>query len=148
MKVKSTIELSQSIETFCNFIEKLPSNYLEEQVWGPREVLAHLVFHHELYVKLVEADVFKLPLVPLEGKYREINARAVAANHGCSVEQLVERLRLANRRLVELYEAYDPTHIAVQIKAGVKVRSLAELVPGVEAHVRNHLGKLQKDCRT
>jgi hypothetical protein len=145
MKAIGTKELSQSIEDFCNFIKKLPSNYLEEQDWGPTEVLAHLVFHHELYVKLVEADVFKLPLVPLEGKYREINARAVAANRGCSVDQLVERLGFANRRLVELYEAYDPTHIAVQIKAGVKVRSLAELVPEVEAHIRNHLDKLREE---
>jgi hypothetical protein len=148
VKANGTKELNQSIEAFCNFIEKLPSNYLEEQDWGPKEVLAHLVFHHELYVKLVEADVFKLPLVPLEGKYREINSRAVAANRGCSVDQLVERLRLANRRLVELYEAYDPTRIAVQIKAGVIVRSLAELVPGVEAHIRNHLEMLRKNHRS
>src|SRR5512136_1110826 len=108
MKAIGMIELSQSIEAFCNFIEQLPSKSLEEQDWGPREVLAHLVFYHELYVKLVEAAALKLPLVPLEGKYREINARAVADCRGCSVDQLVERLSFANRRLVELYDAYEP----------------------------------------
>ncbi len=62
----------------------------------------------------------------------------------CSTAELTGRLRQANQLLVELYERYDPTKTHVQIKAGVKVRSLAELLPEVEAHIRNHLLRLQK----
>ncbi len=144
MDEAGTIKLSQTIEAFCRYIQNLPPAALEEQDWGAREVLAHLVFHHELYVRLAEADVFRLPYVPLEGKYREINARAVATNRGYSPSELVARLEQANRRLVELYEQHDPSKICVQIKAGVKIRKLQELLPEVEAHIRNHLIKLQK----
>ena len=144
MELNHTPKLCQTVEQFCQFIENLPPEALAQQAWGPREVLAHLVFHHELYVNLAEANIFGTPHVALTGKYREINAGAVAINRGFSSGELTARLRQANQRLVELYERYDPAKTCVQIKAGVKVRSLAELVPEVEAHIRNHLLKLQK----
>ncbi len=137
-------KLSQAVNLFCQYIENLPPGALEDQAWGPREVLVHLVFHHERYVILAEACLHGVPCEPLSGKYRQINAAAVAMNRDQAVEALVARFKQANRRLAEIYQNNDPGSIRVEIKTGVKVRSLTELLPEVEAHIRIHLVKLKK----
>lgn len=116
-----------------------------EQDWGPKEVLAHLVYHHELYVNLVEAFLAGTLMEPPKGTFRELNAQAVAASRGIPPSELVDRFQKANQRLVEMYKHHNPSEITVEIKAGARLRTLAELVPEVEAHIRNHLKKLHKD---
>lgn len=137
--------LTKTVDRFCQFIAALPPDALAEQEWGPKEVLAHLVYHHELYANLVEAFLAGTPMEPPRGTFRELNAQAVAASRGIPPSELVDRLRKANQRLVELYQQNNPREIMVEIKAGAKLRTLAELVPEVEAHVRNHLKRLRKD---
>ncbi len=142
--------LRDAVDRFSAFILALPADTLADQStdgasgeWGPREVLAHLVYHHELYVALVEAWVTGTAAAPPAGTFRELNAQAVAANAGVPAAALVARLQEANRRLEQLYLGHDPHTIGVAIKAGAKPRTLAALVPEVEAHLRNHLRKLQ-----
>ena len=118
-----------------------------EQDWSPKQVLAHLVYHHELYVKLVEAFLAGTPVAPPKGRFRDLNAVAVAASRGITPAELAKRLQKANQRLVSLYQQHDPSEITVEIKAGAKLRNLAELVPEVDAHIRNHLEKLRKGLR-
>jgi hypothetical protein len=144
------IRLRDTVEQFSAFIQALPADALAERPldeafreWGPKEVLAHLVYHHELYVRLVEATLSGAPAQPPAGTFRELNAQAVAANAGVPAIALVARLQDANRRLEQIYLAHDPHAIVVEIKGGAKPRTLAALVPEVEAHIRNHLLKLQ-----
>jgi len=146
--MKDSARLTETVDQFCQFITSLPASALAEQDWGPKEVLAHLVYHHELYVNLVEAFLAGTPVVPPKGRFRDLNATAVAASRGVSPVELVERLQNANHRLVELYRQHNPDEIIVEIKAGAKLRTLAELVPEVEAHIRNHLKKLRKSLRS
>lgn len=141
----SAIErLNDTVNRFCQFIETLPPQALIEQDWGPKEVLAHLVYHHELYLSLVEACLAHAPFAPPAGRFSDLNAAAVAASRGISPAALVSRFRKANRRLVELYEQHDPEKIVIEIKAGARPRTLVQLVPEVEAHIRNHHGALRK----
>jgi hypothetical protein len=86
--------------------------------------------------------------MPPRGRFRDLNAMAVQASRGVPVPQLVERLQEANRRLVDLHNVHDPDAIVVEIKAGAKLRTLAGLVPEIEAHIRNHLEKLRKGLKT
>ncbi len=139
-----TTKINKTVELFCQFIKALPESSLVDQEWGPKEVLAHLVFHHERYVKLAESWLDHMPCEPLRGKYRQINAQAVAMNRSQSVAALLGRFVEANRRFVQTCTQHNPEKILVEIKSGVKVRTLAELLPEVEAHIRNHLIKLQK----
>jgi hypothetical protein len=136
--------LVETVDRFCQFITTLPASALAEQDWGPKEVLAHLVYHHELYVNLVEAFVADTPVAPPKGRFRDLNTEAVGASRGIALAELVDRLQKANQRLVEIYQQHNPSAITVEIKAGAKLRTLAELVPEVEAHIRNHLEKLRK----
>ncbi|MEW6716391.1 MAG: hypothetical protein AB1345_02640 [Chloroflexota bacterium] len=142
-----TEKLTDTVNHFCRWITALPADMLVEQDWGPREVLAHIVYYHELFVNLVEARLSKKEFPPPEGSFRELNAAAVSASRGISPSILVDRLKKANARLVELYQRHNPEDIILEIKAGAKPRRLAELVPEVEAHIRNHLKKLQKVTR-
>jgi hypothetical protein len=137
--------LMETVDRFSQFIITLPADAVAEQEWGPKEVLAHLVYYHELYVNLIEATLAGVPAMPSQGRFRDLNATAIQASRGVPVPQLVERLQEANRRLVSLYDAHDPDAIVVKIKAGAKLWTLTGLVPEVEAHIRNHLDKL---CRS
>jgi hypothetical protein len=84
--------LVETVDRFCQFITALPVSALVEQDWGPKEVLAHLVYHHELYVKMVEAFLAGTPVAPPKGRIRDLNAQAVAASRGLTAAVLVDRL--------------------------------------------------------
>jgi len=136
--------LGTTVEEFCHFIEGLSQATVLEQDWGPKEVLAHLVFWHESYVAQIEAlragHPFELP----QGRFGDLNAQAVAANRDVPIAKLVRRFRAADKRLRALYAAHDPTAIVLEIKQGSKRWRLVDLVPAVEAHVRNHHRQLER----
>lgn len=138
-------KLRATVGAFCHFIEGLPEAALAEQAWGPKEVLAHLVFYHESYVAQVTALVAGEPCPLPEGRFRDLNAQAVAANRGVPAVELTRRFRAADARLRELYEAHDPTRLVLRVKRGAKPWTLAALIPRVEAHVRNHQHQLERE---
>ena len=55
------VPLDQAVEDFCRFIENLPPEVATQQAWGPKEVLAHLVYYHELYVAQAQAYLAGTP---------------------------------------------------------------------------------------
>lgn len=139
--------LEATVNRFCQFIATRPASALADQPWGPKEVLAHLVYYHELYLRLLEASLTGRPEQPPRGRFSDLNAAAVTQSRGVPPDELVHRFQQANVRLMELYQEHDPRGITLEIKAGAKLRTLAELVPEVEAHIRNHLEKLRKNPR-
>ncbi|OGO33300.1 MAG: hypothetical protein A2Z16_11455 [Chloroflexi bacterium RBG_16_54_18] len=145
--MNDSARLVETVDRICQFITTLPAIALVEQDWGPKEVLAHLVYHHELYVNLVEAFLAGAPVLPPKVCFRDLNAEAVAASRGITPAELANRLQKANQLFVKFYQQYNPNEITVEIKAGAKLRTLAELVPEVEAHIRKHLEKLAKTLK-
>ena len=140
--MRDIAKLRTTADSFSRFIEELPRATVTEQAWGLKEVLAHLVFHHESYVDLVKAlrngELFEPP----RGCFSDLNAQAVAYSRGVPVQELIRRFLEANETLCNLYEAVDPQALVVEIKLGVKPRTDAELITEVEAHIRNHQRKL------
>ena len=136
--------LRATVETFSRFIKELPRSTVTEQAWGPKEVLAHLVFHHESYVDQVNALRNGELYEPPRGRFSDLNAQAVAESRGVPVQALIRRFLEANETLCEIYEAVDPHTIVLEIKLGAKPRTFSELIPEVEAHIRNHHRKLEK----
>jgi hypothetical protein len=136
--------LTRTVEDFCVWIESLPERGLHAQAWGPREVLAHLVYWHESYLTQSEAILagraYRLP----SGRFADMNAEAVGRLCNLRPATLTRRFRAVNRRLSRLAEAYDPRKIAFRIKEGSKRWRLSDLIPAVEAHIRNHLRSLKK----
>jgi hypothetical protein len=138
-------KLETTVEGFCRFIEGLPKAAMIEQEWGPKQVLAHLVFWHESYVAQIEALIDGAPFELPRGRFSDMNAQAVVASRGASIAKLVRRFRAADERLRALYATHDPATIALEIKQGAKRWRLADLVPAVEAHVRNHHRQLERE---
>ncbi|MBM3122268.1 MAG: ClbS/DfsB family four-helix bundle protein [Chloroflexi bacterium] len=130
--------LTSTVGRFCQIIERLPARALLEKPWGPRQVLSHLVFWHEDYVRQIEARrAGKGWLLP-EGRFAELNARAVASLAGVGVPTLLARFRTANARLCRL--AADPAsaRIPIQVKQDSKSWPLDKFLIDVEAHIRRH----------
>lgn len=138
-------KLTEAAENFCDFISRLPAYVLLPREWGPKEILAHLVYHHELYVRLAEAQVSGKIKIPPQGRFRDLNAVAVAASQRVEVNELLDRLRAANHRLLKLYKKFDPEKIHFAIKHGSKEWTLEALVPRIGGHIRAHLSKLRKE---
>jgi hypothetical protein len=138
-------ELRATVESFCRFIETLPENVLAGGEWGPKEVLAHVLFWHEGYVVQAEALLAGEPFTPPRGRFSDLNTQAVAVSRGVSVAELVRRLRGANERLCRICEEHDAGTIVLETKQGSKLWPLAELILRVESHVRNHQRQLERN---
>jgi len=131
-------KLKRTVESFCEFIGGLPQEELVEQVWGPKEVLAHLVYHQESYVSQVQAILSGNTFKPPQGRFSDLNSLAAESSRGLPIEDLLSRLFTATRELQVLYESCDPTKVSLEIKKGSKRWILVDLVPAVESHIRNH----------
>jgi hypothetical protein len=142
--IDDLVRLTETVEDFCAWIESLPARDLRAQSWGAREVLAHLVFWHEYYcVQSRAAPAGKSSSLPA-GRFTDINARAVEKYRALAPRALAARFRSVNRRLCRLAAASDPRKIAFRLKEDSQMWKLSELIPAVEAHIRNHRIKLGK----
>jgi hypothetical protein len=104
-------KLDKTVHSFCQFIRELPEAALVEQAWGPREVLAHLVFWHELYASEFEARTTDTLFWGPTDTPTAINTMAVGANRSISVDELLRRFQVANGRLLHFGRTLDPQTI-------------------------------------
>jgi hypothetical protein len=137
--------LTSTVEDFCAWIESLPARATRPQEWGPREVLAHLVYWHEHYLLQSRQILAGKPCTPPSGRFADMNAGAVEKFQTTPIPLLTKRFQLANRRLCRLASPGQAGKIAFSIKHGSKRWRLAELIPAVEAHIRNHLRELKRE---
>jgi len=130
--------LQRTIDAFCTYAHAMPDRTASGQTWGVREVLAHLVYHHEAYVAqaraLVAGQEFTLPV----GRFKDMNAQAVIIHRDVPMGELVRRLRNADHQLREIAVEPGAAHLSIQIKEGSKRWPLRDLICAVEAHVRRH----------
>ena len=110
-------------------------------------MLAHLVFWHEHYVADSRAFLARQPRAAPFGRFADLNAQAVAKFQTTPISLLTNRFQLANRRLCRLAETHDAREIFFSIKQGSKRWRLSELIPLVEAHIRNHKKSLMQSDR-
>lgn len=139
--------LVQSTRDFARLIRSLPPEALTEQDWGAREVLAHLVFHHEGYIRQVQAQLAEQDCPLPAGRFSEVNAQAVTDLRGVPVETLLERFERASDEICRLAAEHDPAAIFIQVKRGSKRWRLDDLIAAADGHVRGHLLKLRKEYR-
>jgi hypothetical protein len=136
--------LTATVESFCRLMEGLPARALLEKPWGPRQVLSHLVFWHETYVRQAEAQLTGKGWLLPEGTFNELNAQAVASLATVGVPTLLARLRAANKRLCTLVRQPKASVVKIQLKADSKAWPLGEFLVMVEAHIRRHGEELRK----
>ena len=139
------LELNNSVESFVHFIQNLPEQDLKAQTWGPKEILAHFVFWHEEYVLHLGATFKDRPYLLPQGHFDDLNALAVKKNARKSVSSLVKRFLRAQKRLNSLLVKATDADLnqKLQFKEGTSPRTVLIGMDRVEAHIREHLRKLQ-----
>ncbi len=136
--------LTASIEAFCRIVEQLPAHAFLVKPWGPRQVLAHLVFWHEIYVRQIEAGQAGIGWLFPEGTLKTLNEEAVASLAAVGVPTMLARFRAANTRLCRLAADPKTAGARVQLKRDTKSWPLSEFILQVELHVRRHGEEIQR----
>jgi hypothetical protein len=137
--------LTRAVDDFCVWIVALPAEETRTQEWGPRETLAHLIYWHEQYIAQSKAILSGRQYPALSGRFADMNSMAAAKFRKVPIAKLSGRFRNANRRLCRLAREPSARKIAFSIKQGSKRWRLTDLIPAVEAHIRNHLQVLKKE---
>ena len=136
--------LTSSVETFCRTVEQLPAHAFLVKPWGPRQVLAHLVFWHEIYVRQIEAGRAGIGWLFPVGTLKELNEEAVASLAAVGVPTMLARFRAANTRLCRLAADPNTAGARVQLKRDTKSWPLSEFILQVESHVRRHGDEIRR----
>jgi len=136
--------LSGTVDAFCQMIEHLPARALLEKPWGPRQVLCHLLYWHETYVRQIETQRTGRGWLLPEGTLKELNAQAVASLATVGAPTLLARFRTANSRLCRMASEPKSAGVHIQLKLNSKSWPLDEFLDRVEAHIRRHGDEIQR----
>ncbi len=131
-------QLREAVDELHHFIRELPEAALVEKAWGPKEVLAHLVFWIESYVVQIEAILAGEPPVPPQGRFDDINVEVVEASRGVPVDELLRRHLMASERLCAFVQTLDPERIMLELTKGAVLRPLIWFVSAEAGHIRVH----------
>ncbi|HET9780880.1 MAG TPA: maleylpyruvate isomerase N-terminal domain-containing protein [Candidatus Dormibacteraeota bacterium] len=113
--------------------------------WGTHEVLSHLVFWHETYVRIVRA-LIRGKHTALTGVFRDFNELAVETFRDSEDQALGRRLAAAQRDLAEELASL-PAPARIRIKSGAMARGPAQFADRIAAHIRGHLSDLRHKSR-
>ena len=69
-RAQAVARLDESVEAFACALESMPETALTGAEWGPREMLGHIVFWHETYLRIAHAINTGHDPVPLVGTFR------------------------------------------------------------------------------
>lgn len=112
--------------------------------WGPKEVLAHIVWWHTFSCESVEGVLAGRDPQPPQGVVDAINAQAAAAHAATPIAALADRLEAVHQRMVAAMRALpDPSAIVMRRPDGSAFNAPQRLQI-VANHVRGHLDELRR----
>ena len=135
-------KLRETVDRFCRFINHLPETALVEQEWGPKEVLAYLVFWHERCVAQIEAVLAKESFAGSEDRLKDLKTQAVQASRGVPVTDLINRFKAVDERLRNLGRTLDPQTIMIKVQA--HQHTLDGAISSLDTHIRRHHQKVAR----
>lgn len=142
-RVAAIGELRSAVEAFTGYMDHRPEPSLTGGEWGAREVLCHLVYWHETYVRIVRAMNTHQPPVQRTGSFKDFNREGIFELGAEPVASMLARLRRAQRRLeVELLAL--PRDATINIKVGSKPWPADEFPARIAGHIRGHLRRLRR----
>jgi len=142
-RAEAVARLSDSVEAFARALESMSETPLTGGAWGPREMLCHIVFWHETYLRVAHAMNAGQDPMPLVGTFPEFNRRSVIELGRVPAAVLVARLRRAQRRFAVELLAMNP-HSRITLKLGARGRGPLEFALKTEAHIRGHLDEVRR----
>ena len=109
-----------------------------------REVLCHFVFWHREYVAITRAmlDGCRPPLK--NGTYDQLNDEAVREFAGQEMADLARFLLALQQTLLAQLRGLPDWSVDFPVKDGGRPKSVADRVPAIESHVRDHIRQLRR----
>lgn len=107
-------------------------------------ILAHLVFWHREYVRVLGAiaDGHKPKL--RTGKYRELNALACREFQNTSPRVLTKQLIRLQSELESVVAKLPSANVKLAFKQGSKPQRIGYWLPRIQAHIDGHLARLRR----
>ena len=116
----------------------------DEAGWSPRQVLAHVVWWHERYLKVLSAKIDGRARPKLAGTLDDINVAGVAAYGGRSIDDLADTLRAKEHALESLLSvlfelpAAQRARLRILTRDGSTPVDLDGLVKRITGHLHGH----------
>ena len=112
-------------------------------IWGPREVLCHLVWWHQATVEGMESILSGGKPYRFYASVDEMNARAVGRLAGQDIAQLTELVRQLQARLVKAARALPDPNATVLVTGDGTGRSVVQRLETIARHWSEHVRALQ-----
>ena len=136
--------LEQSVESGLTYFQG-PGGQARIKVglWGPREVLCHLVWWHQATVEGMESVLSGGKPYRFYASDDEMNARAVGRLSGRDIAQLVELVRQLQARLVSAARALPDPNATVLVTGDGSGRSVLQRLETIARHWGEHVQALR-----
>ncbi len=142
--IKTNVEiLRNELEQLIDFFEKgLDYNIMVYAFWNAKDILGHLTYWHESFARNI-ADLGKgIKPKPLKGKLSEVNKQSVETTKNESIENLINRLKVA-QDTIEEFISIDSIKL-IPYKKGSRDYSRSEHLEIVSNHIHKHLKDIYK----
>ncbi len=111
--------------------------------WNAKEIIAHVVYYHEYYTRVVDALVKKKELPLIDESLAVINKRCTKEYAKYSRNELYERFKKAQRLFTkDLLLLKDDTEIPY--KKGGMIYKAVDYVKVIDGHIRKHTKDLTR----
>jgi DinB superfamily len=135
--------LEQSVEAGLTYFQGPGGQArIKVGIWGPREILCHLVWWHQATVEGLESVLAGGKPYRFYASVDEMNARAVGRLAGHDIPQLVELVRQLQRRLVKAARALPDSNATVLVTGDGSGRSVAQRLEAIARHWSEHVQAL------
>ena len=109
-----------------------------------RQCLSHLVFWHREYVNIARDLVAGRQPGLRHGTFKSLNAQASQEFQYESLPELAGLLVELQHQLDALLRALPDSQVHFPLKQGGHPWRVADLVPRIEAHIRNHVDRMKR----
>ena len=136
--------LEQSVEAGLTYFRG-PGDQARIKIgmWGPREVLCHLVWWHQATVEGMESVLAGGKPHRFYASVDEMNARAVGRLAGRDIGELAELARQLQARLVKAARALPDPNATVLVTGDGSGRSVLQRLETIARHWSEHVHALQ-----
>ena len=136
--------LEQSVEAGLTYFQG-PGGQgrIKVGMWGPREVLCHLVWWHQATVEGMESVVAGGKPYRFYASVDEMNARAVGRLADRDIAQLAELVRQLQARLVKAARALPDLNATVLVTGDGSGRSVLQRLETIARHWSEHVHALE-----
>jgi hypothetical protein len=134
----------------AEFIRVADSVMLSKQVyelgWNAKEIIAHIVFYHEYYARVVEAIVQKQELPLINESLARVNKRSAKEESKYSREILLSRFKTAHEIFVKNLIQLDSS-ARIPYKENGRIYEVNGYINEITRHIMRHTKDLKRKKR-